>query len=154
MILSFPARRVFFYYSELAHIEQRCSSQPVFKMDAKQRHCFLKKLILRLTGLRFRIIVVITDNNTVKRKMMWQFADPAELQNVYGHSAGKARLPFFIVDPVHLLKFIRNNLLNQNNFGNCFAFSIFKSVAPGAAVAPLQVHSFVGRHAKITASQD
>ncbi|XP_037518749.2 uncharacterized protein LOC119395817 [Rhipicephalus sanguineus] len=100
---------------------------PVAHIDAKALHDFLRKLILDLEASGFRIIAVISDNNSINRKAMSFFAKPASVSIVYQHPADSSRPLFFVVDPVHILKCIRNNWLNQRNIGKCMYFPEPKS---------------------------
>ncbi|XP_040077591.1 uncharacterized protein LOC120849444 [Ixodes scapularis] len=115
---------------------------PVCQIDAQQLHCFVKKIILRLEALGFKIIAVVTDNNAINRKMMSQFATHAKFDMVYSHPADTDRPLFFIVDPVHLLKCIRNNWLSQGTPGKCFAFPSFESIETATPATSQQQASF------------
>ncbi|XP_037561685.2 uncharacterized protein LOC119440995 [Dermacentor silvarum] len=50
------------------------------------------------------------------------FGAPCKLQCVYRHPADSERPLFFLIDPVHLLKCVRNNWINQRNAGTCMFF--------------------------------
>ncbi|KAG0421630.1 hypothetical protein HPB47_014802 [Ixodes persulcatus] len=101
---------------------------PVCQIDALQLHYFIKKTILMLEALGFKIIAVVIDNNAINRKMMSQFANHAKLEMVYSHPPGTKRPLFYIADPVHLLKCIRNNWLSQECPGRCFPFPSYESI--------------------------
>nr|XP_054933507.1 uncharacterized protein LOC129387861 [Dermacentor andersoni] len=100
---------------------------PVAQIDAKALHDFLRKIVLDLEASGFRIIAVISDNNSINRKAMSYFAKPASVSIVCQHPADPSRPLFFVVDPVHILKCIRNNWLNQRNIGKCMYFPEPKS---------------------------
>lgn len=51
------------------------------------------------------------------------FTESPHLSIVYPHPADKSRPLFYVVDPVHILKCIRNNWINQKNPGTCFFLS-------------------------------
>lgn len=95
---------------------------PVSRMTAEILHEFCKKVILEVESMGLRVIAVITDNNSLNRKMMSFFAEKQEVSIVYPHPADKNRPLFYVVDPVHILKCTRNNWMNKKNEGTCFYF--------------------------------
>lgn len=68
---------------------------PVAQIDAKALHDFLRKIVLDLEASGFRIIAVISDNNSINRKAMSYFAKPASVSIVYQHPADPSR-PLFL----------------------------------------------------------
>lgn len=96
-------------YKDVAHI------LPVYKMTAEVLHRFLKKIIIELENIGFKILTVVTDNNSINRKAMSLFVHPAKVNEVYKHPADENRPLFFIIDTVHIMKNIRNNWINQKN---------------------------------------
>nr|XP_054926027.1 uncharacterized protein LOC129384531 [Dermacentor andersoni] len=100
---------------------------PVAQINAKALHDFLRKIFLDLEASGFRIIAVISDNNSINRKAMSYFSKTASVSIVYQHPADPSGPLFFVVDPVHILKCIRNNWLNQRNIGKCMYFPEPKS---------------------------
>lgn len=95
---------------------------PVSKMAAETLHEYTKGIILKLEEMGLQVVAVITDNNALNRKMMSLFAKDPHLNIVYPHPADVSRPLFYVVDPVHLLKCIRNNWINQKNPGTCFYY--------------------------------
>lgn len=84
-------------------------------LKADTLHDVTKKIIIGLEKIGLRIIFVVTDNNSINRKMMSLFNSPPSLNIVYPHPADSSRPLFYIFDSVHVLKSIRNNWLNQKN---------------------------------------
>ncbi|XP_077492101.1 uncharacterized protein LOC144103021 [Amblyomma americanum] len=95
---------------------------PVERINAQQLHTILHSIITQLEHVGLRIIAVIADNNSINRKTMSLFGAPCKLQSVYPHPADSKRPLFFLVDPVHLIKCVRNNWINQRNAGTCMFF--------------------------------
>ncbi|XP_070377578.1 uncharacterized protein [Dermacentor albipictus] len=95
---------------------------PVEQINAQQLNTVLHSIIneLEKTGLRF--IAVITDNNSINRKTMSLFGLSSKVSSSYPHPSDATRPLFFVIDPVHLLKCIRNNWINQKNHGTCMFF--------------------------------
>lgn len=95
---------------------------PVAKITAKILHEFCKKVILEVESMGLRVIAVITDNNSLNRKMMSFFSEKQEVSIVYPHPADNNRPLFYVVDPVHILKCIRNNWMNKKTKEYAFTF--------------------------------
>ncbi|XP_077489630.1 uncharacterized protein LOC144100615 [Amblyomma americanum] len=108
-------------HKDVAHI------LPVFSIEASDLHEVLKKVILGLEKAGLKVIAVVSDNNSINRKVMSLFSKKKAIDIVYPHSADNARPLFFAVDPVHLLKCIRNNWLNQKSPDTSFLYPEFKS---------------------------
>lgn len=104
-------------------------------MDATTLHDFVRKLIIRLEAMSIQVIAVVTDNNALNRKMMSLFESPPSMPSktriVYQRPADSSRSLYYVVDPVHLLKCVRNNWLNQKNLGKCFYFPEFQPAIEG-----------------------
>ncbi|KAH9376237.1 hypothetical protein HPB48_014404 [Haemaphysalis longicornis] len=90
---------------------------PVSRLSAETLQEFTKGIILKMEEIGLKVMAVITDNNAINRKMMSLFAESPHLSIVHPHPADKSRPLFYIVDPVHILKCIRNNWINQKNPG-------------------------------------
>lgn len=58
------------------------------------------------------------------------FANPPQVSSVYPHPADPSWPLFYIMDPVHVLKSVRNNCLNQRNSGKCMYFPDLSSTDP------------------------
>ena len=85
----------------------------------------ISKTIVGLKTIGFRVISVITDNNSINSKAMSFFSSPPKKSIVYQHPSDQCRPLFFILDTVHLLKCIRNNWLNQKTSGKCIVYPNF-----------------------------
>ena len=99
---------------------------PAYKMSAKALYDFIRRTVTGLESIGFRVISVITDNNSINSKAMSYFASPPQRSIVYPHPSDKSRPLFFILDSVHILKCIRNNWLNQKTEGKCLSFPVFQ----------------------------
>lgn len=106
-------------HKDVAHI------LPVANIEAAGLHEALRKTILELEKAGLTVIAVITDNNSINRKVMSLFSKTRTVDIVYPHPADDSRPLFYVVDPVHLLKCVRNNWLNQKNPGTCIFFPEF-----------------------------
>ncbi|KAH9374829.1 hypothetical protein HPB48_015762 [Haemaphysalis longicornis] len=129
---SSPAKtaHVFMLQSLLSNHKDVVHILPVAQIDAKALHEFLRKLITELEVLGFRVVAVVSDNNSINRKAMTFFANPPQASIVYPHPADPSRPLFYILDPVHVLKSVRNNWLNQRNSGKCIYFPDPSSTDP------------------------
>ncbi|XP_042146182.1 uncharacterized protein LOC121835767, partial [Ixodes scapularis] len=110
-------------FKEVAHIV------PVHRADAKFLHKMLGDVICELENIGYRVVCVVSDNNAVNRKAMSHFVTPPpkEPRIVYPHPSDPPRPLFFVIDPVHILKCIRNNWLNQQDDKVCFYYPEFES---------------------------
>ena len=81
-------------------------------MNAESLFNITKRLIIGLEQIGFKVICVITDNNSINRKAMSYFHSPPKSSTVYRHPAHDSRPLFFMFDSVYLLKCIRNNWIN------------------------------------------
>lgn len=113
---------VFMIQSLLSSSKDAVHILPVAKIDAIQLHQFLRELINGLEATGFRVIAVVSDNNSINGKAMSFFSEPRKVDTVYKHPSDQSRPLFFILDSVHVLKCIRNNWLNQCNSGKCMFF--------------------------------
>lgn len=103
-------------FKEVAHIV------PVHKADGEYLHKLLKDVVCGLENIGYRVLCVVSDNHSVNRKAMSLFTSPPTNAIVYPHPSDPSRPLFFVIDPVHILKCIRNNWLNQKNDQLCFYF--------------------------------
>lgn len=106
-------------YKDVVHI------LPVRTVTAELLHRVLKKVVLGLEEVGFKVLAVVSDNNSVNRKAMTFFSNKPKMSIVYPHPADSSRPLFFVIDPVHLLKCIRNNWLNQKTDACSFRFPPF-----------------------------
>ena len=118
---AFMITSTFSEYKDVVHL------LPARKMDAQILFGIIKKTVVSLEKIGFKVISIITDNNAINRKAMSSFASPPQLSIAYPHPCNPIRPLFYILDSVHILKCIRNNWLNQKLDGKCFKFPPFKS---------------------------
>ncbi|XP_055928711.1 uncharacterized protein LOC129959843 [Argiope bruennichi] len=120
-VVTFMINSISSSYKDVVHI------LPVNKIAADVLHAFIKKIIIGLENIGFKVICVVTDNNSVNQKAMSQFASPSQSYSIlYPHPVNKERPLFFMIDTVHLLKNIRNNWINQKNVDKCMFYPNFK----------------------------
>lgn len=100
---------------------------PVKKMIAEVLFSFLKKIILNLETFGYKVVVVVTDNNKINRKCMKNFnpGSKNEVDFVYPHPCCPSRPLFYCIDPVHIIKSVRNNWVNQKNPEQAMYFPSF-----------------------------
>ena len=116
---AFMISSVFSKYKDVVHLLPTC------KISADDLNAMLKKIIIGLEDIGFKVIAVITDNNAINRKAMSYFVTPQKLSIVYPHPCNHTRPLFFLFDTVHLLKCLRNNWVNIKSAEKCFAFPRF-----------------------------
>ena len=116
---AFTVNSVFSKFKEVVNVLS------IWRMDAKSFSNILLKTIVGLEESEFNVISVITDNNTINRKAMSFFAEPANLSVVCKHPVDKSRPLFFILYTVYILKYIRNNWINQKACGTSMIFPPF-----------------------------
>lgn len=109
-------------------------------MKAATLYSLMKKIIVGLEHIGYRIICVITDN-AINGKAMSLFAQPPKLSIVFPHPAQHSRPLFFMFDCVHLLKCFRNNWINQKDAQKTMKFPKFSTSSeytdqPDTAYAP------------------
>ena len=100
---------------------------PVHTINHEMLFKVIKKIILGLEEIGFKVICVVTDNNKINSRAMQSFVNPPKLSFVYPHPKDTTRPLFYLIDTVHLLKNIRNNWINQKNIGKCMYYPNFKS---------------------------
>ena len=116
---AFIISSIFSNYKDVVHL------LPICKMTADELYIIIKKLVVGLESIGFKVIAVITDNNAINRKAMTKFVSPPKLSIVYLHPSNQIRPLFFFFDTVHLLKCVRNNWLNIKSAGKCISFPYF-----------------------------
>lgn len=122
--LVFMVRSVTCKFKEVAHIV------PVHRVEAEFLQKTLKDVICGLEKIGYRVMCVVSDNNSVNRKAMSLFESPPCNRIVYQHPSDPSRPLFFVIDPVHILKCIRNNWINQKNDQICFYFPEIQGDTP------------------------
>ena len=83
-------------YKDVAYI------LPVKEITADVLFTVLKNIILKLEAINFRVVMVVTDNNSINRKTMAMFQNPLA-DYVYPHPCDPKRPLFYSVDTVHLI---------------------------------------------------
>ncbi|GFV71112.1 THAP-type domain-containing protein [Trichonephila clavipes] len=100
---------------------------PVKKIDGEKLFAVVKKTIVELDGIGFKVIGAVSDNYSINRKAMSNFSVPPKLSIVYPHPSDFSNPLFFVIDSVHIFKCIRNNWINKKkNAGQCFYFPDFE----------------------------
>lgn len=94
-------------YKDVAHI------LPVKSFTAQHLFDVIKKLIIGLETIGFKVVCVVSDNNSINRKAMSFFSENGEATSIYTNPYDSSRPLFFVIDSVHLLKCIRNRWVNQ-----------------------------------------
>ncbi|GBL80019.1 hypothetical protein AVEN_29037-1 [Araneus ventricosus] len=119
-VMTFMISSILSSYKDVVHI------LPISKITADALHTFIKQIVIGLEGIGFKVICVITDNNSINQKAMSQFVSPSHSYSiVYPHPVDDKRPLFFMIDTVHLLKNIRNNWINQKNSDKCMFYPKF-----------------------------
>lgn len=110
-------------YKDVAHI------LPVSNLTAETFHEYIKKVIIGLENIGFKVITLVTDNNAINKKAVSLFASPSELCIKYKNPACPDRYFYFLFDSVHILKCLRNIWINQKNLGVCLFFPNFDDIS-------------------------
>ena len=113
---TFMISSIFSSYKDVVYI------LPSNKLTSEILHGFISKTI---KAIGFRVISVITDNNSINSKAMSLFVSPPKKSIVYPHPSENSRPLFFILDSVHILKCIRNNWLNLKTLNKCILYPSF-----------------------------
>lgn len=115
---------VFMLQSMLSSFREVVHILPVCTLNAVSLHKVLKEVILGLEKIGFRVLV-ISDNNSINRKALSMFPSPPKLRISHPNPADALQPLFYVVDAVHLLKYIRNNWLNPKNPASNLYFPLF-----------------------------
>ena len=119
LAFTFMISSIFSSYKDVVYI------LPSNKLTSEILHGFISKTIIGLEAIGFRVISVITDNNSINNKAMSLFVSPTKKSIVYPHPSENSRPLFFILDSVHILKCIRNNWLNLKTLNKCILYPSF-----------------------------
>ncbi|GFV18341.1 THAP-type domain-containing protein [Trichonephila clavipes] len=68
---------------------------PVKKIDGEKLFAVVKKTIVELDSIGFKVIGVVSDNNSINRKVMSNFSVPHKLSIVYPHPSDSSN-SFFL----------------------------------------------------------
>ncbi|GFV95247.1 THAP-type domain-containing protein [Trichonephila clavipes] len=112
--------------SLLSLLKEAVHIMPVNKIDGEKLFAVVKKAIVELDGIGFKVIGVVSNNNSINRKAMSNFSVPPKMSIVYPHPSDSSNPLFFVIDSVHLFKCIRNNWINKKNAGQSFYFPDFE----------------------------
>ncbi|XP_040073973.1 uncharacterized protein LOC115329107 [Ixodes scapularis] len=118
-VLVFTVQSLTCQFKEVVHII------PVQRADTQFLHKLLIDLICGLEKIGYRVACVVSDGSSVNKEAMSHFTSPPTEGIVYPHPCDPARPLFFVIDPVNILKCIRNSWLDQSNELLCFYFPEF-----------------------------
>lgn len=116
---AFMLSSVFSQYKDVVHV------MPTKCLLAENLFDIIKRVIIGLEDIGFKVLSVITDNNAINKKAMSFFCSPSKLSIVYPHPVRTSSPLFFLFDSVHILKCIRNNWLGQKDERKCMMFPKF-----------------------------
>ena len=71
---------IFSNYKDVIHLLPTC------KITADELYITIKKLVVGLESIGFKVIAAITDNNAINCKTMFKFVSPPKLSIAYLHS--------------------------------------------------------------------
>lgn len=100
---------------------------PVTTIKAEVLYEVVLQTILSLENLGLKVIALITDNNSINRKTFKLFSNGENLNVSVPNPACPERPLFFILDPVHIIKSIRNNWLNKKDDLVSFTYPDFNN---------------------------
>ncbi|XP_042147955.1 uncharacterized protein LOC115329104 [Ixodes scapularis] len=118
-VLVFTVQSLTCQFKEVAHVV------PMQRADAQFLHKLLSDVICGLEKIGYRVACVVSDGSSVNKEAMSHFTSPPTEGIVYPHPSDPARPLFFVIDPVNILKCIRNSWLDQSNDLLCFYFPEF-----------------------------
>jgi hypothetical protein len=144
---------VFMIQSLLSDFKEVVHILPVKSITAQQLYIFIEKCVVTLQSIGFRVICVVTDNNCINRKAMSYFCTPPQLKIVYCHPSDKSMPLFYVIDPVHIFKCIRNNWVNQKDDSQTLVYPAIEDefserpiqLQPASFSALKQLHSVEGK---------
>ena len=110
---------VFSKYKDVVHLLLTC------RMSASDLNVMLKKITVGLEDIGFRVIAVITDNNSINRKAVLFCFSSEAFDCLSPPLQSKQTIIFFLFDTVHILKCIRNNWVNIKCTEKCFALVLY-----------------------------
>lgn len=118
-VFVFMLRSVSSEYKDVVHV------MPAKCLKAENLFDIVKRLIVGLEEIGFKVLAVVTDNDTRNKKAMSLFCNPEQLSIVYPHPVVHSRPLFFLFDSLDVLKCIRNNWLAQKDKNKCMMFPKF-----------------------------
>lgn len=102
---------------------------PVETAKAEYLYEIVKATIIDLEKISVKVIAIVSDNNSINRKIFKQFSSKNELEISVPNPAIPSRPLFFLLDSVHLLKSIRNNWINKKDELVSFIFPDFSDTS-------------------------
>lgn len=127
---TFMLQSLFSKYKDVVYI------LPVNKNTADIMFSITKNIVLKLEEFGFKVVSLATDNNKINRKCVRNFNNPL-VEYVYPHPCDPARPLFYAVDPVHIIKSVRNNWVNQKNPEQAMYFPSFDPASNKVLTASL-----------------
>ena len=115
-------------YQDVVHI------MTVKTFTAENLNEFIVKVNKGLHCIDFKVISVVTDNNSINKKAMSMLLKPPKPSIVYPNPADSSPL-FFLIDSVHILKCVRNNWLNQKSLDRLMTYPAFDSDSNESKIA-------------------
>ncbi|XP_049960432.1 uncharacterized protein LOC126481016 [Schistocerca serialis cubense] len=119
---------VFMIQSLLSSFKEVVHILPVNTLQACDLFTYVKNVITGLHSIGFKVICVVTDNNSINRKCMAYFSTPPKKSVVYPHPSDPSSPLFFIINSVHVLKCIRNNWINQKDAQQVLTYPNFENM--------------------------
>ena len=110
--------QVFMISSILSKYKDVVSIIPVNNLTAEKLKRMISQVLKEVESIGFKVISLVSDNNSVNRKAFELFTPNNLLQPSIPHPIDDKRLLFFIFDTVHIVKSIRNNWINKRS-ANC-----------------------------------
>ena len=100
---------------------------PVQQMTSSYLCDLTKQVITNVTnaGYSYTVIFITSDNNVVNRKMFRSLSGSDHLMPYIINPVNNIDKIFILFDSVHILKCIRNNWINLENFKRTFTFPGF-----------------------------
>jgi hypothetical protein len=132
---------VFMVQSLLSSFKDVVHILPVKSINAEQLFVFIKKTVIGLYSIGFKVVCVVTDNNSINRKAMTLFSTPPELKIAYCHPSDKTMPLFYVIDSVHIYKCVRNNWLNQKDEYQTILFPTFGNYSTKETLNPASFSS-------------
>lgn len=110
--------QVFMISSILSKYKDVVSIVPVNNLTAEQLKSMILNVMKEVEDIGFQIISLISDNNAINRKAFELFQPNKILLPSVPHPIDNSRTLFFIFDPVHIIKCVRNNWICKKG-DNC-----------------------------------
>lgn len=123
--------QVFLINSIFGHFEQVVRIHPIINLDGPLFFTLTVAVVQLIQSCGFHILCMQSDNNRANRnmfdRMITDFGVPHDCKFVI-QLPNSQYLTFLTFDPVHILKCIRNNWLNQNDVEKSFVIRPFNDL--------------------------